>query len=515
MQNLSVKNKFQQVYNTLFENNKLIFVGKIIELAAEKWPNNIAVECKDKSITYNELYFRSLELAKKLKELGVAPKDRVIIFYENSIEFYIAYFAIWNCAGVVAALNVFLSEKELDHIINDCKPKVIITSNSLLPKVQACSNLPSIITEIDLSSNLNKDYMYHSERLSLEPEEMAALLYTSGTTGLAKGVMLSSKNILTNVVQGMSLLKVTAKDRVLGILPLFHALMQNTCVWASCFLGGTVILVPKIDRKVIIEAIEKKPTVVVGVPALFGLFCLMKTLNFSSVNYFFSGGDALPNKIRMMFALIYKRKLCNGYGLTETSPLICVNTQDYMEETNNIGWPAYGIECQIRDENGSILPNNQIGTLCVKGDNVMLGYYNAPEATEKILSSGWLNTGDLAYRKNDGKIVISGRQKDLIINKGIKIYPQEVENVLMSHPSVTQAAVIGLDVENDQIPVAFVATRDLTNTNLIQEIKELCDRSLAKYKIPRKFIIKKELPVTSTGKVDKKVLKAELANEQN
>ena len=188
-----------------------------------------------------------------------------------------------------------------------------------------------------------------------------------------------------------------------------------------------------------------------------------------------------------------------------------VDCDDYTLPTNTIGKPLVGIECAIRDEKGNELSRGNIGVLWVKGGNIMLGYWNAPEATAAILKDGWLNTGDLAYLTPDGKIVLAGRERDLISNKGLKIYPQEVENILLTHSAVLQAGVIGVKENDEEIPVAFVASKERNTEKLIKELKSLCERHLAPYKIPRQFYVRKELPVTTTGKVDKKVLRRELA----
>ncbi len=513
--------RFEELYKEISKDGKIIYSGTLLERAAKNWPHNIAIICADQKITYQELYNRAANLSLELKQLGLQKQDRVILFYENSIEFYVAYYGIWQAGGVVAALNIFLGQKELEHIIKDCSPKIIITSSTLVEKVNLAfealksagfsGELPKIIT--DLSGNANKNLPENFIIEQLEPESMAALLYTSGTTGMPKGVMLSSKNIMTNLVQGASLLNVTPKDSVYGALPLFHALMQNACLWGAVYVGGTTILVPKIDRKNLIDGLKQKPTIIIAVPALFGLFCMMKNLDFSRVKYFFCGGDALPDKIRMYFSLIYGRKICNGYGLTETSPLIAVDTDDYVQPTDTVGYPAHGIECQIRDDQNNVLDSNNtnnIGVLWVKGDNIMLGYYNAKEATEKVLNNNWLNTGDLAKFDSSGKIVLAGREKDLIVNKGLKIYPQEVENVLMSHPAVFKVGVVGQKVDDTEIPVAFIATKEKDTEKLKLELQDLCSRNLAHYKHPRNYFFKDDLISTATGKVDKKALRQEL-----
>ena len=231
------------------------------------------------------------------------------------------------------------------------------------------------------------------------------------------------------------------------------------------------------------------------------------------MRYCISGGDALPDKIRAAFELVYRRKICNGYGMTETSPFIAADFDDELKPTNTVGTPALGIECSLRDEEGKDVGAGQIGILWIKGQNVMLGYYNAPEQTNAILKDGWLNTGDFAYFDQKGRIVMAGRHKDVLSSKGIKIYPQEIENIIMLHPAVLFVGVIGVPEENvGEVPVAFVSLREHVE-NIEQQLKKLCIEHLAAYKIPKKFIVVKDMPVTSLGKVDKKRLRVEYGSK--
>lgn len=504
---ITEQKRFDALRQTLTINEKMMHVGLLLKRASDNWPDNIAVLCDNNKITYRELYSRAQHMAQRLIALGVKPNDRVLIYYENSIEFFVAYYAVWHMGALVAPLNVFLQQAELVHIIKDSKPALIIVSESLKPKLADIENLPPLLTDIDLTSTL--DTSINIEIADRNIDDTSALLYTSGTTGFPKAVMLSSKNIITNTIQGISRFETSHQERIYCALPLFHSLPQNTCLWSNVVLGSLAIIVPKIERHSLIRGLEHKPTIIIGVPALYGLFCRMKTLKFGKVRYFFCGGDALSDKIRAYFELLYRRKLCNGYGLTETSPFVCVDSDDYTQDTNTIGKPFIGIEISIRDDKGNELPHGQIGVLWIKGDNVMKGYYNAPEATHAVLQNGWFNSGDLAYIDKNGKIVLAGREKDVIKHKGVNIFPQEIENVLLSHASVTQAGVIGVKDNDEEYPVAYVASIEKDHTQLAKELRELCQRNLAMYKVPRQFIIKKELPVTATGKVDKKKLRAE------
>jgi long-chain acyl-CoA synthetase len=462
-QSVQEKNKyaFDELYKTVMRNGKLMFAGRLLQRATHMHGDTIALIYENRTISYKKLYALACALSKKIVEqYGLKPRDKAIICFENSPEFYIAYFAMWQAGIIVAPVNTFLKEKELAHIIADAQPAVILTSSDRVTLFEKTgTSLPPIVTEKDMD-DVDELAEPGDAIVDLQPEELAALLYTSGTTGMPKGVMLSSKNIMTNVLQIAALLGKPEEERILGVLPLFHSFAQNTCVWSAIFYGITIILVPKIERRQILEGLQHKPTIFLGVPALYGLLCLMKTAPLDSVRLFVSGGDALPDKIRSAFGLIYRRKIANGYGLTETTPVISANLDEETVPASNVGRPLIGIQCAIRDEHEKDVPQGQVGVLWVKGDNVMLGYYNTPEATAKVLHDGWFNTGDLAYLDSKGRIVISGREKDLIINKGFNIYPQEVENVILLHPNVIRAGVIGVyDEEGGEMPMAFVQIR--------------------------------------------------------
>lgn len=487
---------------------ELIFAGNLLRRAALLWPKRTALLYDGEKITFEQLYRKTLPITQALLDRGISGNSKVIILYENSLNFYVAYYAAWQTGAVVAPVNIFLKPHELEHIINDCSPDVILVSRKLQEKIpQELAHL--IINEDDLNSLAQSGKQVTGTSIYKSENALAVLLYTSGTTGLPKGVMLSSKNIITNALQGACEFNITAHERIYAALPLFHSYMQNCCLWGAIMMGAATIIVPKIDRSNLLKGLKLLPTIVLGIPQLYGLFCLMKHVSFPEAKFFFCGGDALPDKIRKGFELMFRRKICNGYGLTETSPIISLNLTDHAVATNNIGRPVIGVEICLKDNEGNTLKKHEIGALHVKGDNVMMGYHKAPEATAAVLKDGWLNTGDLATIDRLGNLLICGREKDLIVNKGIKIYPQEIENVLMSHPQVTAVAVIGIPDTNTEIPICFIAVRN-NYPELLHELNKICMQRLADYKIPRAFYVEKELPMTSTGKVDKKILRARL-----
>ena len=501
---------YKELYHALIEQEHVDYLGSILQYAAKLHAKEVALICQDTSMTYRELYYHACQVSILLKERGIKPQDRVLLLMENSIAFYVAYFGILQIGAVVVPLNTFLHEKELVHIIADAKPTFFICSSRRKDKLREfTADLPPTIDEQELKLDAQVPEQLPSfEVTKLSFDSMVALLYTSGTTGFPKGVMLSSRNILTNVIQVIARFGMIRQERILAVLPLFHSLAQNVCVWCSIMMGCTVIIVPKIDRRALLTGLAHKPTVFIGVPALFGVLCLLKTAPLETISYFVSGGDALPDKIRAAFSLVYRRRICSGYGTTEASPVVSVDMEDVTEPTSCTGKPVVDLQCEIKDEDWHALPANTIGQLWLKGDTIMLGYYNAPEINKECFKDGWFATGDLAYFDDNHKLVITGRIKDLIVNKGIKIYPQEVENVILLSPHVQAVGVIGQDDPDvGQFPVAYVTVKQM-QPGIENSLKNLCMQHLALYKVPKQFICSTQLlATTATGKVDKKALR--------
>ena len=477
------------ITNLLSPKNSLLYIGLLLARAAKLYGSLPALIAQNKTITYQEYYFRATQLSKKLQELGVLPGDRVLLCSENSIEFYLYYFAVLQLGATIVPVNTFLHEREFTYVVQDAAPKVIAASAKFVSMVEGLQFQEKIIF-CPLLSEKDVDWqtpvpgsVEEISKLFAPVEransELAVLLYTSGTTGIPKGVMLSSENIMVNTMQAYTRFKgFTGKtqERFFCVLPLFHVFAQNTCMWLPLLSGTAVIIVSKIDRSLILEGLKKEPTFFFGFPALYGLLCLMKTAPLDSIKMFVSGADAMPDRIRSAFALIYNRKICTGYGLTEASPVVAVNHLNDEAPTNMVGKPLPGIDVEIRDDAGNKLSAGAVGNLWIRGKNVMLGYYKAPEATAVVLKDGWLNTGDLCSIDFFGNLSMQGRTKDLIIHKGFNIYPQEIENVLMMHPAVSKAAVIGIEeVASGQFPVAYVAVKS-KESGIEEGLRVLCAR---------------------------------------
>ncbi|MBL4587786.1 AMP-binding protein [Candidatus Babeliales bacterium] len=526
MQNLFKKNNreqlvYNELYNSFYERFGCLSASGILLRASERFGKKEALKtASGYSISYQDLYKSALKVSGIFSEMGVRPRDHVLLFIENSVEFYIGYWAALLVGAVVIPVNTFLHINEVAYIIKDASPDLIIVSDRLKSVIVEAASMcdETIQKKIFPDSILNVSLEGFDESTVLSHdvtgEDTAVILYTSGTTGQPKGVVLSAKNIVTNAMQAAARFQLLANEQetFFAVLPLFHAFAQNTCIWLPAITGSPVIVVSKIDRTAITDGLKLKPTVFLGFPALYGLLCLMKRAPLDSVKLFISGADAMPDKIRAAFSLLYGRKILSGYGLTEASPVVAINYLNDDRQTSNVGEPVVGIDIQIRDDSGRVLDKGCIGTLWIKGANIMKGYYKAEQATSEAIQSGWLCTGDIASLSMAGEIVIHGRNKDLIIHKGFNIYPQEVENVLLKSSLVMRAAVIGhSDDSAGEIPVAYISLK-MMKKNVEKELRQLCAAHLAAYKIPRTFIFKDDLPLSPTGKIDKKKLKNRTQN---
>jgi len=478
----------------------LLSANHLLARTAELVPHKIAlISPTRETITYSELAHTARRISTYIDSYNIQPGDRVVMLVDNSPFFYSTYYGIWQTGATVVPLSTFLHEAELRDIIAEAQPRLIIVSQEFVNKISPTDMKYPVITENDLMKVIQGTMDRHFTIKQLAPHDPAVILYTSGTTGRPKGVMLSSHGIMTSTIQGLSRFDFIDNELVLCPLPLFHSFTQSTCIWGSIAAGITIIILPKIMKGALIKSISLNPTIILGIPNFFGLLCRISPLSLTATRYCISGGDALTDAIRRIFALRFGKKICDGYGLTEAGPVIALDLEDTIAETNAVGRPLLGIQCDIRNQ------DKDIGTLWVRGENLMVGYYQAPEATEKIMHRGWLNTGDLATFTDDGKLVICGREKDLIIHKGLKIYPQEVENTLMNAPHVMLAAVVGAPDAEGAYPIAFVQPLEgqIVESN---ELISYCKQRLAAYKVPRTIVIVKTMPMTPTGKINKKAL---------
>ncbi len=354
--------------------------------------------------------------------------------------------------------------------------------------------------------------------LDLSPDDLACLQYTGGTTGLPKGAMLSHRNLVASVAQIRTFLLQghrQAQDRAIAILPMFHVYGMNGVMNLGVHLAATLILLPRLDVKALVEAIrDQRPTFFLGVPALYvavNTYPGIDQVDLTSIKMCFSGGAPLPVDVIESFEVRTGARIAEAYGMTEASSVTHVNPRHGTRKYGSVGIPIVGTDSKIVDvETGSKdLPAGQAGELLVKGPQVMAGYWNQPEETAQVLRDGWLYTGDIATMDEDGYFYIVDRKKDMILTAGYNVYPREVEEVLYQHPKVLEAAVIGLPdkVRGEKVTAYVVLAKGETAT--ATEIRAFCRERLAHYKEPRTVHFHDDLPMSMAGKVLRRALRDE------
>ena len=499
----------------------------MISTNAKNQAKKTVVFIDDDKISNLEFLQRVDSFARFLSHSGMKEDDKIAIITPNSLEFLVAFFAISKIGGVIVPINNMLKEEEYTYILNDAEVKMLITSAKFVQQTQNLQETTSVIKTvwIDELPEIKGDHFLFSEAMTLPPvndeikvnkkiDELALLIYTSGTTGHPKGAMLSFKNIFSNVYGGQERFNLNSKDRFIVYLPMFHSFTLSISVLLPIFIGGSMIIIPSVlpFSNIIKQTLLKRVTVFLGIPDVYNALVRAKLpwyfLWFNSVRAFVSGGAALSEDTLTKFNTIFKRaNMLEGYGLSECSPAVAINPVG-KQKPLSIGLPLYGYEVKIVDEEMVEVPTGQVGELIVKGDCVMLGYWKRPTATDETVINGWVKTGDLGKVDEEGYIYIVDRKKDLIISKGINIYPREIEEVLYLHPSVKAAAVIGIKDENSgEIPIAYVELDPDQPTLTESAVKVYLKQHLANFKIPKNVHFLEELPKNATGKVLKRVLK--------
>jgi len=521
--------------------------------SAKSYPDHPALHFMGKRITYSQLLAWSYQFANALVSRGVKKGDRVAIMLPNLPQTVIAYYGALFAGAVVVMTNPLYTERELVHQMNDSGAETLIALDLLYNRVmsvKASTPLKRIIitgisdylpivkkwvyplvqrkqgqkapaiaydNQIEPFLSVIKESATIPVNVEVDPEEDLALLqYTGGTTGVAKGVMLTHMNLVANTVQCREILyrMTPGQERIIGALPLFHVYGMTTVMNMGIKLGAEIILIPRFDVKQILESIHKlKPTMFPGAPTMYiGLINHpdLPKYDLSSIEACVSGSAPLPLEVQQRFEEITKGRLVEGYGLTETSPVTHSNPLWGNRITGSIGLPWPDTDCKVLDPaTGEELPQGEVGELAVSGPQVMRGYWNRPEDTAAALKNGWLLTGDMAYMDEKGYFYIVDRKKDMIIAGGYNIYPREVEEVLFEHPSVQEAAVIGVpDPYRGETVKAFVILKQ-GYTTTEDELNEHCRKRLASYKVPRLYEFREELPKTMVGKVLRRKLQEE------
>jgi long-chain acyl-CoA synthetase len=529
-------------------NYEKITVSEALSRAAKNFPEHTALNYMGKKITYKALDGLINQFARALQNMDVKPGDKVAVCLPNIPQVIIANMAIFRIGAVCVQNNPLYTERELTYQLNDSESKHVVTLTLLIPRMQKIkpqTHLQKIIgchintylpfPKKQLFPLVKKD-MYRKvesaedvlvfkdviSHYSADPlpdrskwDQLGALLYTGGTTGVSKGVMLSHANLSSNVQQFIAWfpdLK-PGDERLVGNFPVFHVAgftaIQNMITWQ----GWENIMVPRPEPKINIEIIKKyKPTFLPAVPTIFvGLLAdpEFRKLDFSSLKGFFSGAAPLAADTIRDLKELTGATMCEVYGATETTPVATVTPWGGTIKPGTVGVPVPDTDVKIVDvaDSNKTLDIGEAGEIAIKGPQIMMGYYKKPEETENALKDGWFFTGDIGKFDEDGYLSIVDRKKDMIIAGGYNIYPVELDDILMSHPKILEACTIGVPHEyRGETVKAFIVTKE-GETLTEEEITGYCKEKLAAYKVPKIFEFIDELPKSAVGKVLRRKLK--------
>jgi long-chain acyl-CoA synthetase len=516
----------------------------ILEKTAKEHPEKAAIAYFEGEITYRELDSLSNQFAAALAALGVKKGDRAAVFLPNIPQFVIAYFGVLKVGAVLTAISPLHREREVEHQLNDSEAETIIALDSLYPIVEKvwrktklknavvtsleeyASKTTAIPSTLEQKPNvysfqeLLKEKGAKPPKVNINPKkDLAALQYTGGTTGTAKGAMLTHLNLVSNALAFAAWIKGTAaQETFLTALPLFHIYGMTTSMNVPISLAAKMVLLPRFDAVKALETIQRhRVTVFCGAPTMYSVLLANPELgkfDLTSIRVCISGASPLPPQVQKKFMDISGGFLAEGYGLTEASPVTHCNPVDKTLRTvrlGSIGLPLPDTDARIVDVETSekTLKPGETGELAVKGPQVMRGYWKRPSETALVLHDGWLLTGDIAKMDQDGYFYITDRKKDLIKYKDYSVYPREIEDVLYEHSAVKLCAVVGKpDPIVGEVPKAFIVLKDGAEATDV-EIMEFVREKVAPYKAVREVEFRKELPVSAAGKVLRRVLQEE------
>lgn len=473
-----------------------------------------ALSYRGQVISYGELDEQVSRFAGYFQHLGVQPGDRVAICSPNCPEFVYSYLGAALAGAIVVPINLMLSLPEIAFILQDAGVSCLVIYPVILQKV----SLPADASSLGIKSLvvLNEETLAainqagEPQPVKVKEDDTCSLLYTSGTTGKPKGAMLTHFNLMSNVRSLDEASDLGPDDRFICVLPMFHSFAWTVCVLLPLYLGSTIYILDSFGPKELLRTlVEDKITVFCGVPSMFAVLVRMGEAAQLSLKLAIAGGAGLPAEVQKGFEAKFSFPLIEGYGLSEASPVCCLNplAPEAVRKPGSIGIPLPGVKMRLVDDEDRDVPRGEVGEIVVQGPNVMKGYWNLPEATAETLRNGWLHTGDLGRQDEDGYFYVVDRKKDMIICAGFNVYPREVEEVLLTHPQVVEAAVVGVgDPLKGETIKAFVVLEEQAQLDG-RALQEFLKDRIASYKIPRLWEFVSELPKGATGKVLKKLLK--------
>lgn len=546
--------KYPKEYLGTIDPDKYGSVVELIDNFLDKYASLPAFRCLDQNMTFEELDRHSAAFAAYLQlEIGMTPGDRIAIQLPNILQYPVVLFGALRAGVVVVNTNPLYTPREMEHQFNDSGATVLVVLANIAARAEKV--LPStgiehvIVTEvgdmhkgfkrhlingvlkyvkkqvpaysipgsISLTKALAKGSRLTYSGVKVSPDDVAVLQYTGGTTGVAKGAMLTHRNLIANMLQCHGLFQMAlteGAETAVAPLPLYHIYAFTVHCMVLLETGNCSLLIPNPrDLPSLIKAMQNtRFSTFVGLNTLFNALCSseeFRALDFSNMKLTISGGMALTSEAAKRWKETTGCEIAEGYGLTETSPVVCFNPPGYVKQ-GTIGPPVASTACKVVNDEGDELPLGEPGELCVRGPQVMKGYWKREQATAEAFLPGkqWFKTGDIAIIRTDGYLEIVDRKKDMILVSGFNVYPNEVEDIIAQHPKIAEVAAIGLPDEKtgEAVKAFVVATEALTE----QEVREWCKEKLTAYKVPKVIEFRKELPKTNVGKILRRELREEM-----
>ncbi len=520
---------------------------RILDETAAKHPNDPCTNFLGKQLTYQQIKQLSDRFATSIRRMGIQKGDRVVLLLPNSPQFILAYYGLLKAGVVVVPLNPLSAERELEFYLTDSEAEVAITIPLFLSKVASLigkTPLKHIVYSrladflpfplslvqgfreqklvrgmreaalVDFKELLKQEVRPDWSPEPVRPEEMAVLIYSGGTTGIAKGIMLSHFNFVANAHQIIAWGSLTNEQGLLAVLPLFHGFGMSVTMNSAILAGGEITLLPRFNAKQVAKTIQKrKPSFFIGVPTMFVQLSNLPDIHrydFSSLKGIFVGAAPLTKAIKDDFEKKTGGRMIEGYGLTEAVTAIMANPYRGTHKLASIGIPFSDVDMKIVSlDDGRTLPPGELGEIALRSPTVMLGYYKNPEETRKTIVDGWLHTGDIGYVDEDGYFYITDRKKELIIVGGFNVFPREIDELIYQHPKVKEGITVGIPDprkgERIKVYVVLKAGEATTQEEFIAYFKE----RLTPYKVPSEVEFRTELPKSMIGKILRRALREE------
>lgn len=526
-------------------------IHALVRTQADKTPGSLALKFMGRSLSYQKLFEHVDHLAGALARRGIRQGDTVILLMPNCPQFVISYYALQRLGVTAVLANPLNVERELEFKFKDSGAKALIVLDLLSQRVNNIKknvsldlivytsiadflpwplnwlypikrsrdkSLPPVVIERDGRTVLFKELLAEKAQppqVAINPEDLAVLIYSGGTTGVSKGIMLSHRALVANASQACAWIDMGLRDSLLAVLPLFHGFGMSVCMNAPLSHGSPVILLPRFEAGEVCKTINKeRPTLFAGVPTMFIALKELPDIDsydLKSLRGIFVGAAPLPLAVMREFEQRTGAALIEGYGLTEAVTAVACNPVHGQRKPGTIGIPFPGVEWKIVDlaDGQTEMPIGQAGEIVLRGPDLMLGYLNLPDKTAETLKNGWLHTGDVGVMDEEGYITLVDRMKDLVIISGFNVFPSEVDEVLHQHPQVAEAVAVGLPHPSKGEYLKAYLVPKAGQTIDPQEVIAFCKQNLSAYMVPKEVEVRAELPKSMIGKVLRRSLREE------